>query len=287
MTEDVMKKLHDEQMTLLHELNRLCESNSITYYLIAGSALGAVRHHGFIPWDVDIDVAMMRDDYARFIKTCDDGALGEGFHLDTLKDKNHLSPHALLTNNGTEVKYVSEKNSDVMHKLYLDIFPLDEIPADECLKEEHQKAIMRIKKRYSLKRSVGIQKSFHGKNWIYSLGRWLVSPFVYTINLTSEYKKLDTLAQQYNGCGSGIVCSITSGYSYEKQSMPFDFYGNPKKMWFEDGYYNVPEKTEDYLKHLYADYMKIPSDSEIDRQYNLIYQINFSDGSEYISEDKT
>ena len=70
MTEQEFKRLQEAQIEIMDEVHRLCEENGIEYYLIAGSALGAVRHGGFIPWDFDIDVGMRRAEYERFREVC-------------------------------------------------------------------------------------------------------------------------------------------------------------------------------------------------------------------------
>ena len=61
-----LKESQALQLNLMKEIHKVCEENKITYYLIAGSCLGAVRHGGFIPWDDDIDIGMFRKDYEKF-----------------------------------------------------------------------------------------------------------------------------------------------------------------------------------------------------------------------------
>ena len=74
-------------------VHNICEENNIKYYLIAGSLLGAIRHKGFIPWDDDIDIAMPRNDYRKFIHLCQAGILGDKYILQDISTypENHLS----------------------------------------------------------------------------------------------------------------------------------------------------------------------------------------------------
>ena len=79
--------LRNAALSILDEFNRVCVCNELTYYLFYGTLLGAVRHKGFIPWDDDIDVAMPREDYERFIEIAP-SMLDERFHLQYPSKKN-------------------------------------------------------------------------------------------------------------------------------------------------------------------------------------------------------
>ena len=65
---EVLKKLHTVQLKMLKDFSEVCDKYEIPYFVVYGTAIGAVRHHGFIPWDDDIDVAMLRVDYNKFFE---------------------------------------------------------------------------------------------------------------------------------------------------------------------------------------------------------------------------
>ena len=75
-----LKKIHELELYIACEIKRLCEENNIRYFLTAGTLLGAVRHGGFIPWDDDMDIGMLRADYDRFIEICKTQIGDEFFH---------------------------------------------------------------------------------------------------------------------------------------------------------------------------------------------------------------
>ena len=67
-----LRKVQLVQLEIAKEIDRICKKNNIKYFLIGGSLLGAIRHQGFIPWDDDLDVGMLRDDYEKFLKVAGD-----------------------------------------------------------------------------------------------------------------------------------------------------------------------------------------------------------------------
>ena len=112
-------------LELLRELDRVCTAHDIPYVLFAGTALGAARHRGFIPWDDDLDVALLRPDYERLL-ALDDGCWGEKYFL-----QREFSPHwplhfSKLRKNGTTCLEKYRPKDERSHRgIYIDVFPLD------------------------------------------------------------------------------------------------------------------------------------------------------------------
>lgn len=122
--EAMMKKAWAVQLCVLEEIDRICKKYNITYYAASGTMLGAIRHKGYIPWDDDIDIAMKRVDYERFIKAAV-SEIPSNYYVHSINNfDNHASFHASVMN-GKDDRFGFPYVAGV------DIFPLDYVPADE------------------------------------------------------------------------------------------------------------------------------------------------------------
>lgn len=124
----LMKRIWAVQLDMLKEIDMICRWHHINYYGWFGTLLGAVRHHGFIPWDDDLDLAMLRDDYERF-RCCIKTELPEGWEL------SEREPTMVSIFNTSRV-CLDQQFLDKFHgcpfKTGIDIFCLDPIPLDEA-----------------------------------------------------------------------------------------------------------------------------------------------------------
>lgn len=264
MTQEELRNIGLLQLDIMDEVHRVCEKHAITYYIIAGTLLGAVRHKGFIPWDLDIDIAMPREDYERF-KTVAASELGEKYdYLDHEKCKNFVRGHALVVRNDTRVHLKYDKVNPKLFDLgvYIDIFPLDNAPDDKKKRCIHEKKLKRVRWLKDLR--IPYCYSFKpSRRWLHrsasALLCWLP---VRTIN---RYQQ--KLMQQYRHQETKCLCSMASQYAYEKQCMPWSFYGEPVLLEFEGRQYYAPREYLQYLTRLYGDYMQLPPPEK--RQANL------------------
>lgn len=259
MTDLEFKKLQQAQLEIMDEVHRLCEENGIAYYLIAGSALGAVRHGGFIPWDMDIDVGMRRAEYDRFREACLTGLSERFVYRDFQNTSGYSRPHALICIKNTRLASRFDKFNPGQENygISLDIFPLDNAPATQDLQERHKKAVLFVKRALYRKKAECFQRA-PLKNFI----KKAVSCLMLFTTQDKLNRRLDEVLRRHDGEETGFIGSFTSPYRYEKECMPAAVYGKPTPVSFEGRTFYIPEQADAYLTQLYGNYMEIPSEEK-------------------------
>lgn len=273
-----VRKYQMAQLELMDVTDQVCRELGIVYYLIGGTLLGAVRHGGFIPWDADIDIAMKRADYEKFREYWLKKNSSRYFYQDHTTEANHLSPHAILRIRGTHVVMKgrrTERYQPAHDGIYLDIFPLDEPPADRKLQEKQMQQIRRIKRVMELKAAYTYGKATGA---LKRLAKRLVQLLLVPVTLTMLNRRLHAVMQRHHGCGSGYLVSMASHYSYWKQLMKQEIYGEPVPIRFEDRMYLAPACPDAYLTQLYRNYMELPPEEKRFSDLNTIDHIDYGDG---------
>ncbi len=245
------------QLKILKKIDEVCQKNNINYALTAGTAIGAVRHGGFIPWDDDIDVVMLQKDYDRFLEI-GQKELGEDYFLQTPQtDKNYITYFAKVRANNTEFREDYLKKVDMHHGIYVDIFPMYNLPSDKEERIKHLNTCNKYYKIYRMKKSPDTNQMNVNrfKYIVKSLTKKFVAYVVFaplTINFLQ--KKLDNLYHKYDDLKNVDYV----GWNTEDYSVPFSWVEPYKKMKFENEEFYCFKETEKYLELAYGDYMTLP-----------------------------
>lgn len=277
MNQDKIRKYQLSQLELLRETDRICRELNISYYLIGGTLLGAIRHRGFIPWDADIDIAMRRKDYEIFRKYWLSHGNDDYFYEHYLTDPNHWGPHAILRKKGTHIKYKrreNEKYQPMYDGIYLDIFPLDEAPKQKWI-QVVQARLIRIMYQVSEQK---VARVYEDNISALKLARKkIVQLLLSPITFRTLGKLRDWVMQWGNNHGDGHLVSMASHYSYRKQYMLDEVYGVPVEVDFEGEKRLAPAQTHTYLSQLFGDYMKLPPEDKRYSELNNIIDVDYSE----------
>lgn len=250
---ETLRRLQLTEVEILDEIKRVCDQNSIKYYLIGGTLLGAVRHKGFIPWDDDLDIVMPRNDYEKFCSLCET-ELSKNFYLHNIDtDKRYWLPFAKVRKKNTIFDEKSISHLNVPKGIYVDIFPLDfSIGENDKGQEKRTKKIKRLSAVISYRAKVVKAKSFKVRII------HLFSRFFTIKSLTCKQIKLMKKLKN----GSHYV-NYGSNYNTKKQTMPIEYYEPRKELVFENKLYPVPNQYEKVLTRIYGEtYMQLPPEEK-------------------------
>lgn len=258
---DYLPKLHNCQLIIAREIKRICDKHNIRYFIIAGTLLGAVRHGGFIPWDDDMDVGMLREDYEKFLKVAKT-EMGEEFFLQTPEtDKNYGLPFAKILLNGT-VLVEATAGSNAKKGIFVDVFPFDVAPENEADRENHNKKTYFYKRLLLAKLNYNVcAKNDYVKRAVYFVLK-IMSAFYSHDKLV---KKLESEITRYNNSKTEDIVNIGGAYGYKKETIKADWVRDTVEIPFEDMTISAPVDYIKYLETFYGDYMTPPPE---DKRYN-------------------
>ena len=274
---EVLDKLHEEELNILDSIVKLCDEYNIEYFLCSGTLLGAIRHKGFIPWDDDIDIAMDRRNFDKFIDIASKH-FTSNIKLDyyNTNDK-HLNPFIKVRNENTVFKEAKDETTWEDYKgIWVDIFCYNNtMDEDIDIMEKRFNKVRRYFTLLNIKLKTGYYKNSLIKRKIYEALLF----FIPVKCLTKKITKTMNYSSNYD---SKLVCNYGGGLNINKEVMERNKLYPVKKGLFCGKYYSIPNDPDYYLKHLYGDYMKLPPVEK--RQTHLPKYIKFSDGEEYFKD---
>ena len=249
-----MKKLQNKILEIMVFIDKICRENNIEYSIMGGTALGAVRHGGFIPWDDDLDIFMTIDNYEKFKKVFN-SLKQDKFVLQEWKVVDEYLEYAKVRMNGTTFIEENFKDDKKLHQgIYVDIMILHKCPKNKFV----QKIIYYISKYLVL---VGLLE----RNWkaktstqkvVADIVRILPNKLFAKLGYKIIYHYDKTLKDNFVWCYYITKAKFNQGI-FEK-----DMFEELEDIKFENVYLKAPKKIKEYLEKRYGNYMKLPSESE-------------------------
>lgn len=255
LSQDEIKKA---EVDILLMMDEFCRLHKLRYILAYGTLLGAVRHRGFIPWDDDIDIAMPRSDYDKFITLALNGNTPAGCCVQATQLDGFSQSFAKVINPRVRVES-GRNNGSVKEWLWIDVFPVDGLP-------ESAKARKRLYFKAKVLGTLSIVSQLNPEyrsTFLMRAATVVFSPLAKRTNLSQwASMALDKLARRYQFGSTSFAGLIGWGFG-EREAFPTSYFTDITRLSFEGHFFSAPSKYDDMLKSWYGpDYMQLPPEDK-------------------------
>lgn len=275
LSSEQFRRMQLTELDMLIEFDRVCRDNNIDYVLFGGSLLGAVRHKGYIPWDDDADIGMLREDYNRFKKHLCELNSSICYFQDHDTDPEYRWGYGKLRRTGTKYVRVGQEHLKCKTGIFIDIFPMDDIPLSvpgQILQDFHCFCLRKILwSEVARVNTTGVRKW-----WFTALSK---------IPVSIPFKSYQHYAMKSNNRTPNKVRCLSypaTGTLYKKNplseryGMPKEWFTDRKEYDFEGKRFYSSRNYDVVLKYIYGDYMKLP-DVKGREQHSPFSEIQFPD----------
>lgn len=254
-SEEDRKELKECQLSILKEIDRVCRTNHLSYFVGYGTLLGAIRHNGYIPWDDDVDVLMPGPDFQQLVSLCSSSFSSPFFFQWMSSDGKYSSSMAKARNSQTTYVELSDANKNINHGVFVDLFPIHNWPENPWLRLKI-KIWTKISFAKCYVHSYAILKGIDKHPFKENLSNFLVNSLTFYISPRFAAKKLDKLGRRADSLPPSGNCYIggsarTAIYKTEDFS---------SQIWhpFENLLVPIPSGFDRVLHDSYGDYMTPP-----------------------------
>ena len=266
-------------LDIYQEIARICDTHHLMMMLGGGSCLGAVRHHGFIPWDDDLDLLMPRKDYNKLIQLCESGELGENYFISyPNKEKDSPSMFLKIYRKDTLMKGLGASSCNYPQECFVDVFPIEGMSDIKLIRKikgffanclrfiantvvESGKMTEEEKLFYSLDKSL----------WKYICFRKVIGRCFSIIPHKRWVYFYDSFVR--NSSIAKLVGIPTGRKLYDGELFDTSVYLPPSKGVFENMEVNLPSDTDKYLTNLYHQYMELPPVNKRERHFFIEFSV--------------
>ena len=252
MSNQSVKEVQGKILEVMKFIDRVCRDNCIEYFIMGGTALGAVRHGGFIPWDDDLDIFMTPSEYSKF-KVAFENERSDLFVLQEWRTAPQLEYAKVRMKGTTFIEEAFQNRKDLHQGIYVDIMMLHKVPENNKL---IQKLVFKESKfvtLYALSQR-GWKPKTTGQRYVMSLLKVLPCKLLSKVFYNRIYK--------YDNLTSGFkFCYWITPAKFDQGLFNKDYFENPVDIPFEDTLLLGSSHIKEYLAFRYGDYMKLPSEA--------------------------
>lgn len=271
-----MTDLQKKELEILKVFVDVCEKLGLKYYLVCGSALGAVKYGGFIPWDDDVDVALPREDYERFLELAPRMLPTYLFLQNYRTDPAFPKVFSKIRDSRTTYIETNYQYLDMNHGVFIDVFALDGYPVNPKEIRRFEKTKKKFLRLTSC--SLAPDGSIQSR-----LLRRVLRIFGFHKRTATNLKKYETLIRKY--ASADVYCNY-GNFRGVMEKTPKEIYGVGEKAAFEGLEVYVPSQYDLYLKEKYGDYiLDPPVEEQVGHHYCVAMDIAVPYG-EYVKYQK-
>lgn len=253
-----MTELQEAILNMMQCVHDICVENGITYYMVGGTMLGAVRHQGFIPWDDDMDIAMPRKDFEKFLSLSKE-KIPEWMEIKKPIENVVNMGYAKVMNRNTTI--VEDFKGIRVGGIFIDVFPLDGI------ENNYDRAVSRLK---TIKTKTFMFRAKQNLSDTSSIGRKMMSFIAKIFSLDTLYCNYLTEVQKRDFYNAEYVANTVGVYSIKELTKRENF-GKPQLYRFNAHMFYGVEKPDEFLRGIYGDYMQLPPEEKRVSQHGVVY----------------
>lgn len=250
MTPEELRKMQLVQLEIFKDFDRVCRENNIKYIMDAGTLLGAIRHKGFIPWDDDIDIRMLRSEYEKFYKIANDQLSDNIFFQNYRNDSKYPWIYSKVRMKGTRAVRVGQEKMGMKDGVFIDVFPCDGVPSDTKELKKHSKD------------AKFCRKVLYARVAQYSKDKLPERLFWHLVCLIPKsyiYKKVESLAEKYNEKNCSRVGCIGWHAPKDVNGFKMEYFTELTELEFEGNMFWAPKDWDGFLRYSFGDdYMTPP-----------------------------
>lgn len=259
-----VKEFKDLQVQILKSVHDFCVKNNIKYTLAYGTLLGAIRHKGFIPWDDDIDIVMLREDYDRFVSTYHDNKKPYYKIYDNKTNKNYYVPFCKVSDERT---ILDEDTNTINTGVYIDVFPFD------SLADTKEESLLILKSNESDRHKLNIKvKRFSAKtSLIKKIVILFAKPLLFLHDKQHYLDRIIDTASKQKGVNAKYVGLICDTSTAPQSIMEKEVYEEITEIPFENEVFWGLKQYDKYLTQEYGDYMTPPAVQDSTHSINNVF----------------
>ena len=257
LSKDELRKVQLLELKVLKEIKRICEKNNIHYFLTGGTLIGAVRHKGFIPWDDDIDIAMMRDEYDKFVEIAPKELSPEFSFLSITQDERLGIYFSKVVLNGTNYRSAQQPKTLENTGFWVDVIPYDTIYDNKILASLYFWKLNFFVVLYSMK------NGYHnGTTKLKRIIAELIKILFFFIPKKYLRKRIINYPYKLNKKHTNTKCYLCGRYGMPRELRSAYLFDKYIEIQFEDEKFMTLEKYHEFLTELFGDYMQLPPEEK-------------------------